>query len=128
MSIAVFISSEPDCQTLIPWAARFARADETELVVVIARRSKTKEHRNEIAFGDTGSETPILAAAISACDSLDSHLFTRHTESSDEEPRTLIRLHEFVGQRPDHNFAEAINGTISQIIDFAGTRGGKVVR
>ena len=108
MSIAVFVNSEHDTQSLIDWGARFARAEETELIVVVPRRSKTKEKYGEIALDDDVSDRPILTAVNKVCGELDSHLFSRTKAHSETDSRTWIQVIEFVGQRPDHQFGAAI--------------------
>ena len=109
MSIAVFISCEADSHAFIPWAARFARADETELIVAVPCRSKNKDDRNEITDETDISDKPVLAAVDEACEKLDSHLFTRSMSTADDEQRTVIRIIEFTSQRPDHSLIDDIN-------------------
>ena len=103
MSIAVFINSEADAQSLIPWGAWFARADETELLVVVPRLSKTKTSHKEIEPGDDIPDSPVVSTVEAVCQELDSRQFSRHNDrQSTGVPRTRIRLVEVVGQRPDH--------------------------
>ena len=109
MPIAVFINCEQDAQSLIPWGARFARADDTELIIAVPRRSKKKDEFTEISVSDSVPDRPMIAVAEAACENLDSHLFTRISEGkSDDESRTEIKILEFAGQRPDHLLADQI--------------------
>ena len=109
MPIAVFINCEQDANSLVPWGARFARADETELIVVVPRRSKKKDEFNEISIGDEIADRPMVAVAESACETLDSHLFTRSKEGrSEDDSRTVVKIIEFSGDRPDHQLVDEI--------------------
>ena len=110
MSIAVFISCEQDAHSLIPWGARFARADESPLLIIVARRSKKKDEFDEVSPGDDISDRPLIAVAESVCDQLDSHCFVRSTTERNVEDKQLtpVKIFDVSGQRPDHQVVAEI--------------------
>ena len=58
MTVAVYVTSENDASTLIPWGVRFARADHTDLLVISVRRSKEKIEWSDIDLSPQ-SENPL---------------------------------------------------------------------
>lgn len=111
MSIVVYPVNPNDCQSLIPWGARFARASRLPLVVALPLKSKGKVALRDIDATTDPGERAILGAALAAVHELDDRFTTdsdyAEQPDSDERPaHTLVRLFELMAPDPNGSLAE----------------------
>lgn len=114
MSIAVFVTDANDAKTVIPWGAHFAYAADTELLVVVPRKSKGQPAWKEIKSNEDASESAILKSVMEQVDSVDpsQNAVTLHGENEDETPEVLpplnIKIKEISAQDPESAFADGM--------------------
>ena len=107
MSVAAFVTNQNDAKSVIPWAASFAHAAETDLLIVAPKKSKGKKSWNEISVGSAESESPLLAEVFSQIEVLDGSRFViREAKHENEFSKTSISVREIESPDPEADFAE----------------------
>ena len=113
MSVAIYISQASEAHALVSWGIRFARADFTNLIVVVPRRQKQDDVKlDPLELAERG-EKEIYEAVFS---SIESHSrenvvlkekISAGVASSDHD-RVLIETIELVAQQPEDAFVDEI--------------------
>ena len=70
MTVAVFVSSEPDAASLIPWGVQFACAEHTQLLIVCPRKSKGKRGWDPLETSEK-DENPLFSRIFDTLDQQD---------------------------------------------------------
>lgn len=113
MSVAIYINQSNEAHSLVSWGIRFARADITNLIIVVPRRQKAAEPKLNPMLLKQRDQTELNKAVF---DSIDSHsrdaivlkeLIADGVASSDHD-RVLIEIIELVAQQPEDAFVEEI--------------------
>ena len=113
MSVAIYISQANEAHSLVSWGIRFARADHTDLVVVVPRRQKQAEAKFDPLMLNEREDSELFKAVF---ESIESHprdqvvlkeLVAEGIASSDHD-RVLIETIELVSQQPEDDFVEKI--------------------
>ena len=113
MSVAIYISQASEAHALVSWGIRFARADFTNLIVVVPRRQKQEVVKFDPLELSERSESELYEAVFS---SIESHsredvvlkeMISAGVASSDHD-RVLIETIELVAQQPEDAFVEEI--------------------
>ena len=107
MSVAAFVTNQNDAQSVIPWAAKFAFAAETELVIVVPKKSKGKKSWNDINRDSDQPENPFLSEVFSQIEALDPSRFISHN-TKHENDKTSIRVREIQSPDPEAAFVEEL--------------------
>lgn len=113
MSVAIYINQANEAHSLVSWGIRFARADITNLIIVVPRRQKAAQPKFNPLFLKERDQTKLYRAVF---DSIESHsrdsivlkeLIADGIASSDHD-RVLIEIIELVAQQPEDAFVEEI--------------------
>lgn len=113
MSVAIYINQSNEAHSLVSWGIRFARADITNLIIVVPRRQKSTEAKLNPLLLEQRDQSELYKAVF---DSIDSHsrdaivlkeLIADGVASSDHD-RVLIEIIELVAQQPEDAFVEEI--------------------
>jgi len=113
MSVAVYISQASEAHALVSWGIRFARADMTNLIVVVPRRQKQAEPKFDLLELSERGEAEVFNAVF---ESIESHSrdevvlkeqIAAGIASSDHD-RVLIETLELVAQQPEDAFVQEI--------------------
>ena len=113
MSVAVYINQASEAHALVSWGIRFARADVTNLIVVVPRRQKQAEPKFDPLELSERDEAEVFNAVFEAieCHARDEVVLkeqiTAGVASSDLD-RVLIETIELVAQQPEDAFVEEI--------------------
>lgn len=111
MTVAVYVSDENDAARMLPWGTRFAAAKQTDLLIVVPKRSKKKEGWNELSLDDTESENPIQKAITNTLSELDLENFSigqTGDEDSDPSKKLSISAKELLGQSPKASLVQQV--------------------
>ena len=113
MSVAIYISQAREAHALVSWGIRFARADHTNLIVVVPRRQKQDVVKFDPLELSERGEKELFEAVFS---SIESHSrenivlkekISAGVASSDHD-RVLIETLELIAQQPEDAFVEEI--------------------
>ncbi len=113
MSVAIYINQASEAHALVSWGIRFARADFTNLIVVVPKRQKQAEPKFDPLLLNARDQTELNKAVFA---SLESHsrenivlkeLVSAGIASSDHD-RVLIETIELIAQQPEDAFVEEI--------------------
>ena len=113
MTVAVFVSSEPDAASLIPWGVQFACAEHTQLLIVCPRKSKGKRGWDPLETSEK-DENPLFRRIYDTLDQQDqSKIVLKQdiaagTESSDLD-RVAVETLELIAPHPEEAFVEEIH-------------------
>ena len=113
MSVAIYINQASEAHALVSWGIRFARADVTNLIIVVPRRQKQAEAKFDPLELSERNETELYKAVF---ESIESHSrdevvlkeqISAGIASSDHD-RVLIETIELIAQQPEDSFVEEI--------------------
>ena len=112
MSIAVFVTDTLDAKSLVLWGAHFAYAAETELLIVIPRKSKGEDAWKDIKSADDAGDNKLLKIVLDLVVAVDprKRLSVTETEGESTEPPAPlpIRIREIAGKDPESAFADSM--------------------
>lgn len=112
MSIAVFVTDPNDAKTVIPWGAHFAYAADSELLVVVPRKSKGQPTWKEIRppEGTSENESAILSSVLDQVAQTDPsrNAVPFDPESAEALPPLEIKIKEISAQDPESAFADCM--------------------
>ena len=112
MHVAVFVTSESDAASLIPWGVRFAAAKHLNLLVVAPRKSKGKRAWDPLLRNEA-DENSLYEKIFQIIDCQDSEQvvlkqdIAEHFESTDHD-RILIETRELIAPAPESAFVEEV--------------------
>jgi uncharacterized hydrophobic protein (TIGR00271 family) len=113
MSVAVYIHQASEAHKLVSWGIRFARADMTNLIVVVPRRQKQAIAKFDSLELSERGQSKVYNAVFEAIESHSrdevvlKELISSGVASSDHD-RVLIETMELVAQQPEDAFVEEI--------------------
>ena len=112
MTVAVYVSDENDAARMLPWGTRFAVAKQTDLLIVVPKRSQKKEGWNELSLVNAEAENPIQKAIIGTLSELDLERFSIAQNQDDEEAGQTNKLNisarELLGQSPKTSLVQQV--------------------
>lgn len=113
MSVAVYINQASEAHALVSWGIRFARADVTNLIVVVPRRQKQTEPKFDPLELSERGEAEVFNAVFEAIEShsRDEVVLKEQISAgfaSSDHDRVLIETIELVAQQPEDAFVEEI--------------------
>lgn len=113
MTVAVFVSSESDAASLIPWGVQFAIAEHSQLLIVCPRKSKGKRGWDPLETSEK-DENALFRTVFAILDQQDkSKVVLKQDidsgiESSDLD-RVAIETQELIAPNPEEAFVEEIH-------------------
>ena len=113
MTVAIFVSSEADAASLIPWGVQFACAEHTQLLIVCPRKSKGKRGWDPLETSEK-DDSPLYRAVFEVLGQQDqSKIVLKQDiasgiESSDLD-RVAIETRELIAPDPEKAFVEEIH-------------------
>ena len=113
MSVAVYINQASEAHALVSWGIRFARADVTNLIVVVPRRQKQAEPKFDPLELKERSEAEVFNAVFEAIESHSRDEVVLKEQiaagiASSDHDRVLIETIELVAQQPEDAFVQEI--------------------
>lgn len=113
MSIAVFVTDANDAKTVVPWGAHFAYAAETELLVIVPRKSKGEPTWKDISSSEEAAESSLLKTVMEtvlATNPAASAVREEAAEGSESEPvpKLSFKVKEIAAQEPESAFADSM--------------------
>lgn len=113
MSVAVYIHQASEAHALVSWGIRFARADVTNLIVVVPRRQKQAEPKFDPLELKEREEAEVFNAVFEAIESHSRDEVVLKEQiaagyASSDHDRVLIETIELVAQQPEDAFVEEI--------------------
>ena len=112
MSVAVLITEERECAQIIPWGILIAEARETDLQIILPKRSTRKHGWNDITPDDaeTATEKEILKL-IARPSSVAEPVITENGNSHDQDAASVdvnIRARRYISAEPGQELVEQI--------------------
>ena len=113
MTVAVFVSSESDATSLIPWGVQFAIAEHSQLLIVCPRKSKGKRGWDPLETSEK-DENSLFRTVFDILDEQDKSKvvlkqdIASGIESSDLD-RVAIETRELIAPNPEEAFVEEIH-------------------
>ena len=112
MSIAIYVNSVADAESLIGWGVRFASGSYSSLLIIVPRRQKGKAKWDPLLRSEA-DESEIYQAVFDALAKQDSEqcvLKQDIAEGSEESSmdRILIETRELVATNPEESFVEQV--------------------
>ena len=120
MTVAIFVTSESDAASLIPWGVHFASADHTELLIVCPRKSKGKRGWDPLEVSEK-EENALFRAVFDVLEQLDPERIVMKeaiaggTELTDLN-RVAIETRELIATSPEEAFVEEIKELDVQLV------------
>lgn len=113
MTVAVFVSSESDAASLIPWGVQFACAEHSQLLIVCPRKSKGKRGWDPLETSEK-DDSPVYASVFEILGQQDqSKIVLKQDIASGIEPsdhdRVAIETLELIAPNPEEAFVEEIH-------------------
>jgi uncharacterized hydrophobic protein (TIGR00271 family) len=112
MTVAVFVNDVNDVATIVPWGTRFADAKNTDLLIVVPKRSAKKEGWNELTPDSVSTESPIHQAIFEAFDQLDPARFAigspNDTEDLQSSNQIRVQAKELIGANPNASLVQQV--------------------
>ncbi len=131
MSVAVFITSESEAHSLIPWGIQVAKAENTNLLLFCPRKSKGKIGIEEFAeLGDAASSLQQAIFKILKQQDPDQIVWEPESPAGDEESQgssTRVRTLEVISPYPESTFVDQANDygiSLLVVSVFQPLRGG----
>ena len=113
MSVAVYIHQASEAHALVSWGIRFARADVTNLIVVVPRRQKQAEPKFDPLELSERDQAEVFNAVFEAIESHSRDEVVLKEQiaagiASSDHDRVLIETIELVAQQPEDAFVQEI--------------------
>ena len=113
MTVAVFVSSESDAASLIPWGVQYACAEHSQLLIVCPRKSKGKRGWDPLEVSEK-DDNALFRTVFDILDQQDQNKvvlkqdIASGVESSDLD-RVAIETRELIAPNPEEAFVEEID-------------------
>ncbi len=103
MTVAAFVTNKNEVETVVRWAARFAAADETNLLVVVPRKTKGKQQWRDIENDGNADENNLAKEVLQLANELDTDQLRVHRSAGSSTDEKAIQCQVLVReiQSPD---------------------------